>query len=61
MYLASYMFDVAVYGYFMSRHYVNQSQFGIWFFLLVPLVFILSYIFAIIKQKTFQILHLPTK
>lgn len=61
MYLASYMFDVAVYGYFMSSHYVNQSQFGIWFFLLVPLVFILSYIFAIIKQKTFQILHLPTK
>lgn len=61
MYLASYMFDVAVYGYFMSRHYVSQSQFGMWFFLIVPLVFILSYIFAIIKRKVFNLVHLPTK
>lgn len=61
MYLASYMFDVAVYGYFMNRHYVNQSQFGIWFFLIVPLVFICSYIFAFLKRTIFNLLHLPTK
>lgn len=61
MYLASYMFDVAVYGYFMSRHYVNQSQFGVWFFLIVPLVFICSYIFAFLKRTIFNLLHLPTK
>lgn len=61
MYLASYMFDVALYGYFKSHYYVDQSQFGAWFFVVVPLVFLCSYIFASVKQKTFQILHLPTK
>ncbi len=61
MYLASYMFDVAAYSYFKTRFYDDQGQFGIWFFVVVPIVFICSYIFAILKKQTFVLLHLPTK
>lgn len=61
MYLSSYMFDVVIYSYLISHYYVNQSQFGLWFFLIVPTVFSCSYIFAIIKRTLFHLLHLPTK
>lgn len=61
MYLASYMFDIMVYKYFKDHYYVDQGQFGAWFFVVVPTVFILSYIFAIVKQQLFRAMHLPTK
>lgn len=61
MYLASYMFDIAVYSFFKDRYFENQGQFGIWFFVTVPIIFISSYIFAIVKQYIFQLAHLPTK
>lgn len=61
MYLASYMFDVAAYSYFKTHFYLDQGQFGLYFFLIVPLVFLESYIFSILKQWLFKLLHLPTK
>lgn len=61
MYLASYMFDLIYYAYFKEHYFVNQSQFGAWFFVIVPLVFLSSYAFALVKQRLFILLHLPTK
>lgn len=61
MYLCSYMFDVMAYSYFISHYYENQGQFGMWIFVVVPIVFMLSYIFAEVKHALFKLLHLPTK
>lgn len=61
MYLISYVFDLITYRYFISHFYVDQGQFGIYFLVIVPLVFIQSYIFSILKQSIFRLVHLPTK
>lgn len=61
MYLSSYMFDIAVYSFFITHFYKSQSQFGLYFFIIVPLVFIASFLFSFIKQKVFSFLHIPTK
>jgi len=61
MYLASFMFDIMVYAYLKGHCYVSQSQFGLWFFVAVPSVFALSYVFAQCKRSVFTLLHLPTK
>lgn len=46
MYLSCYMFDQLFYPYFKEHFYVSQSQFLLWFFIIVPLVFFTSYILA---------------
>lgn len=61
MYLASYMFDLAYYSYFKAHFYRDQGQFGPWFFVIVPLVFLSAYIFSLLKRRLFLLLHLPTK
>ena len=61
MYLSSYMFDITYYSWFKENFYINQSQFGSWFLVIIPLVFFSSYIFSIIKKYLFLLLHLPTK
>ena len=61
MYLISYVFDLITYRYFISHFYVDQGQFGIYFLAIVPLVFIQSYVFSILKQSVFRLVHLPTK
>lgn len=60
MYLASYMFDLVTYKYFKEHFYVTQSQFGAYFFVIIPTVFICSYLFALVKRWLFTLLHLPT-
>lgn len=61
MYLSSYMFDLVYYQWFKERYFETQSQFGPWFFIIVPLVFCSSYIFALLKKHLFLLFHLPTK
>lgn len=61
MYLASFMFDIAYYQYFKEHYFINQGQFGAWFFVIVPLVFVSAYLFALLKHFLFKALHLPTK
>ncbi len=50
MYLCCYMFDALFYPFFMERYYESQAQFGWWFFVLVPLVFAVSYATALLKK-----------
>lgn len=61
MYLISYIFDLIYYQWFKEHFFVTQSQFGVWFFVIVPLVFISSYIFSLVKKSLFIAVHLPTK
>ena len=51
MYLCCYLFDALAYPYFKEHCFVNQSQFGMYFFLIVPMVFIGSFLTAWIKDS----------
>ena len=51
MYLCCYMFDALVYPYFKENYFVSQSQFGIYFFIIVPIIFIGSLVTAWIKDS----------
>ena len=46
MYLCCYMFDQLYYPWFKERFYESQAQFLPWFLVIVPLVFLSSYIVA---------------
>lgn len=54
MYLCCYIFDALVYPYFMERYFVNQSQFGIYFFIIVPILFAGSFVLAWAKDILFR-------
>lgn len=51
MYLCCFIMDMIVYPYFIDRYYISQSQFGKYFFIIVPLLFIGSFIIAFVKDK----------
>lgn len=55
MYLCCYIFDKIFYPYFIDRCFVDQAQFGIYFFVIVPLVFVASLLTAQIKKWIFQL------
>lgn len=61
MYLVSYMFDLAAYAYLRPYINLDPEQSIIWFFVAVPIVFVESYIFALIKSQLFKLAHIPTK
>lgn len=50
MYLCCYIFDKIFYQYFIDRYFVDQAQFGIYFFVIVPLVFVASLLTAQVKE-----------
>ena len=55
MYLCCYIFAKIFYPYFIERYFVDQAQFGIYFFVIVPLVFVASLLTAQIKKWIFQL------
>ena len=55
MYLCCYIFDKLVYPYFLKEHFVSQSQFGLWFFVIIPILFAGSYAIAWIKERIFAL------
>ena len=46
MYLCCYMFDALYYPWFKEHFFVSQAQFLPWFFVIVPLCFLSSYLVA---------------
>lgn len=58
MYLCCYIFDKIYYPYFLDKYFINQSQFGWFFFVIVPLVFISSFLVAQIKDWIFKVTKL---
>lgn len=54
MYLCCFIFDKIFYPYFIDRYFVSQAQFGWYFFIIVPLVFISSLLLAQVKEWVFK-------
>lgn len=50
MYLCCFMMDRLVYPYFLKNYFVDQSQFGIYFFIIVPILFAGSFAIAWVKD-----------
>lgn len=50
IYLCCYIFDALYYPFFKNRFYISQEQFGIYFFVLVPLVLVSSFLVAYLKN-----------
>lgn len=57
MYLCCYMMDRLVYPYFIEHHFVNQSQFGKWFFVIIPILFTGSFAIAWVKDKVWKLVE----
>ena len=53
MYLCCYIFDRIFYPYFIERYFINQTQFGVYFFVIIPLVFVASLTMAWLKERLF--------
>jgi surface polysaccharide O-acyltransferase-like enzyme len=51
MYLCSYLFDTTFYPVFMERYFVSQPQFGVYFFVMVPLLFACSFALSWLKRQ----------
>lgn len=51
MYLCCYIFDQLYYPYFKEHFFETQSQFLIWFFVIIPLCFLSSYLLAAIYNS----------
>ncbi len=58
IYLACYMVDQLVYPIFISHFYQNQQQFGCWFFVIAPLILVVSAILAQVKEWIFKAMRL---
>lgn len=51
MYLCCFIFDSIYYPWFKERYFVDQSQFGKYFLIIVPMVFVSSLLLAQIKDS----------
>ena len=58
IYLACYMVDQLVYPIFISHFYQTQQQFGCWFFVIAPLILVVSAILAQVKEWIFKAMRL---
>lgn len=58
IYLACYMLDQLVYPIFLSHFYQSQQQFGCWFFVIVPLILVVSAMLAQAKEWIFKAMRL---
>lgn len=55
MYLCCWMFDATIYPWALKNFYTTQSEFGLWFFVIVPAVFFGSMLMAYCKHLLFAI------
>lgn len=58
IFLCSAVFDSILYPFFMEKYYVNQSQFGIFYFIIVPIIFVLCYTVASGKRIIFNLFQM---
>lgn len=58
IFLCSAILDFAIYPYFIDNYYQTQSQFGPYYFIIVPLIFIACFIIASIKRWMFSVFDL---
>lgn len=56
IFLCSAIFDYYLYPLFREHFYINQPQYGLFYFVIVPLIFVLCFIIASAKRILFDIL-----
>lgn len=56
IFLCSAILDYYLYPLFKSHYYINQSQYGIFYFVIIPLIFTICYLIASIKRIFFNII-----
>lgn len=57
IFLCSAIFDTKIYPLFRQFYFEDQSQFGVYYFVLIPLIFCGCYIIASIKRLLFDIIQ----
>ncbi len=55
IYLCCWIFDSIIYTWFIGRYYVDQSSFGLFFFIIVPAVLFGSFALALVKRLLFSL------
>lgn len=55
MYLCCYIFDAMVYPWFKQRYFIDQSSFGIYFFIIVPIIFLCAFLLSLVKRMLFSV------
>lgn len=55
IFLCSAVFDFYIYPLFKNRFFIDQSQFGLFYFIIIPLIFTLCYSVASVKRLLFSI------
>lgn len=58
IFLCSATFDLYLYPLFKAQYYIDQSQFGIFYFIIIPVIFILCFLIASIKRIIFDLIDL---
>lgn len=54
MYLCCYMFDALLYPWFKEQFFLDQSSFGFYFFIIVPVVLLMSAALSLVKRILFS-------
>ena len=54
IFLCSSVFDRSIYPWFRERFFEDQSQFGVYVFVIIPCIFLLSYAIATVKRCIFK-------
>lgn len=54
MYLCCYVFDALLYPWFKKQYFVDQSSFGLYFFIIVPMVLLLAFVLSLVKRVLFN-------
>ncbi len=57
IFLCSAILDYYIYPLFERNFYVNQSQYGLFYFIIVPLIFVICYCIASIKRIIFNLIQ----
>lgn len=55
MYLGCWMFDAMIYPWAMEHYFTTQSEFGVWFFVIVPAVCVGAFALALVKRMLFSL------
>lgn len=57
IFLCSSVFDAGIYPYFRNHFFVDQSQYGVYVFVIIPLIFLLSFSIATVKRALFKLIE----
>lgn len=51
------MFDAMLYPWFKEQYFVDQSSFGLYFFIIVPVVLMMAFVLSLAKSLLFSSIY----